>query len=102
MAKISQALFIEHYLWSWALENANNHYNRKIADLEKAVKISEEFMDELRRVHQESTNLIGRLDACIITLKGKYKDAQTECEQLKESVNQLKVENYTFKEKLKA
>ncbi|KAK5819045.1 hypothetical protein PVK06_024001 [Gossypium arboreum] len=33
---------------------------------------------------------------------GKYKDAQTECEHLKENVNQLKVEIYTLEEKLKA
>lgn len=44
------------------------------------MKIAETFMAELHRVHQELTNLIGRLDERVMALIGKHKEAQIKCE----------------------
>lgn len=101
MTQISQSLSVEHSLWSGALADASKGSDEKITDLEKSKKIGENSLTELRQKYQEFTNLIGRLDSQVITLKGKYKNAKIKNEQLKEEVNQLKDEKSTLEEKLR-
>lgn len=53
MEMASQALPVEHGLWSWALQDTSDQYNAKIASLEEAMKTGKSSMPDVLRVHQE-------------------------------------------------
>ncbi|KAK5842707.1 hypothetical protein PVK06_005092 [Gossypium arboreum] len=101
MAHVLEVLSIEHNIWSDTFKDASNHYNNKIAYLEKAIKFGKDSLAELCQKHPDSNNLIRILGAQITTLMGKHRNAQTKNEHLEEEVNYLNDEKSILKEKLR-